>query len=292
MGYWAYPAEDAARALAPPTPEAPTAVTAALNAIAEPSRGRPARFWIGTSKGENGRTRVTFAWERIAAIPGDRREAEPAARVVLNAMAPDGRPIFRGRVPEEIGDGAGVSAPANGASPSPAAAAASTSGAPAGSVASFDAPPGQVQLRITVEGQRGQVIDSVTRELTLPDFTKVEVSMGTPRVFRGRTVRDLANIRANAAAIPTADREFSRTERLLVRVDAYTPGEVQPKVTARLLNRSGQKMADLPVQMPAGPTAELELALSSLPTGDYLIELNAAAESGTAQEMIAFRIGR
>jgi hypothetical protein len=143
-----------------------------------------------------------------------------------------------------------------------------------------------------VEGQRGQVIDSVTRELTLPDFTKVEVSMGTPRVFRGRTARDIANIRANAASIPTTDREFSRTERLLVRVDAYTPGEIQPKVTARLLNRNGQKMADLPVQMPASPTAELEFALSSLPAGDYLIELNAAAESGTAQEMIAFRIGR
>jgi VWFA-related protein len=291
-GYWAYTAEDAARALAPPTPEAPTAVSAALNAIAEPSRGRPARFWIGTSKGDNGRTRVTFAWERIAAVPGDRRESEPAARVVLNAMAPDGRPIFRGRVPEETGDSAAASAPSNGTPASGAQGVAPASGVPAGSVTSFEAPPGQLQLRITVEGQRGQVIDSVTRELTLPDFTKVEVSMGTPRVFRGRTARDIANIRANAASIPTTDREFSRTERLLVRVDAYTPGEIQPKVTARLLNRNGQKMADLPVQMPASPTAELEFALSSLPAGDYLIELNAAAESGTAQEMIAFRIGR
>jgi VWFA-related protein len=291
-GYWAYTADDAARALAPPTPEAPTAVTTALNAIAEPSRGRPARFWIGTSKGDNGRTRVTFAWERIAATPGDRRETEPAARVVLNAMATDGRPIFRGRVPEETAEPANTSAPSNGTPVSGAQGAASTSGVPAGSVASFEAPPGQLQLRITVEGQRGQVIDSVTRELTLPDFTKVEVSMGTPRVFRGRTVRDLANIRANAASVPTADREFSRTERLLVRVDAYTPGEIQPKVTARLLNRNGQKMADLPVQTPASSPAELELALSSLPAGDYLIELNAAAESGTAQEMIAFRIGR
>jgi hypothetical protein len=139
---------------------------------------------------------------------------------------------------------------------------------------------------------RGQVIDSVTRELTVPDFTKVEVTMGTPRVFRGRTVRDLANIRANPAAVPTADRDFSRAERLLVRVDAYTPGGVTPKVTARLLNRNGQKMSDLPIQTPAGGSAELEFALSALPAGDYLIELNAAAESGTAQEMIAFRIGR
>ncbi|MGB2713167.1 MAG: VWA domain-containing protein [Vicinamibacterales bacterium] len=292
-GYWAYTADDAARALAPPAPEAPSAVTAALNAMAEPARGRPARFWIGTSKGENGRTRVTFAWERIAAVPGDRRESEPAARVVLNAMAPDGRPIFRGRVPEDGADGGGSAPPSTSTSSTAAASAASPAGsAPAGSVATFEAPPGQLQLRITVEGARGQVIDSLTRELTLPDFTKVEVTMGTPRVFRGRTVRDIANIRANPGSIPTADREFSRAERLLIRVDAYTPGGITPKVTARLLNRTGQKMSDLPVQVPEGGGAELELPLSALPAGDYLIELNAAAESGTAQEMIAFRIGR
>lgn len=291
-GYWAYTAEDAARALAPPAPEPPSAVTAALNAIAEPARGRPARFWIGTSKGENGRTRVTFAWERIAAVPGDRREFEPAARVVINAMAPDGRSIFRGRVPDDADGGVAVP-PSNTISSAPTRSPSLPAvAAPVGSIATFDAPPGQLQLRITVEGARGQVIDSLTRDLTLPDFTRVEVTMGTPRVFRGRTVRDIANIRANPASVPTADREFSRAERLLVRAEAYTPGGIPPKVTARLLNRTGQKMADLPVQMPDAGSPELELPLSSLPAGDYLIELNATAESGTAQEMIAFRIGR
>jgi hypothetical protein len=63
-------------------------------------------------------------------------------------------------------------------------------------------------------------------------------------------------------------------------------------MSARLLNRNGQKMADLPVQTPEGASPELELSLSALPAGDYLIELNATAESGSAQEVIAFRIGR
>ena len=285
-GYWAFTAADAARALAPPTPEAPSAVTAALSAIAEPARGRPARFWIGTAKGENGRTRVTFAWEPIAPTPGDRREAEPAARVALTASAPDGRPLFRGRVPEDAADQPAASAP--GESTAPAAGNAASKG----SAVSFEAPPGPLQLRISVEGSRGQVLDSVTRELTLPDFTKVEVSFGTAKVFRGRTVRDLASIKGNPAAIPTTTREFSRTERLLVRVDAYTPGGATPTVTARLLNRAGQKMSDLPVQVSATGAAELELPLASLPTGDYLIELNAKSESGTAQELIAFKVAR
>jgi VWFA-related protein len=276
-GYWAFTAEDAARAMAPPTPELPTPVRAALNSITEPARGRPARFWIGTAKGDNGLTKVTFSWEPVPAVPGDRRETEPPARVALLATASDGRPVFKGSVPE-------------GALPPPAPG--TTTVAP-GSAATFEAPPGQLQLRIQVEGTRGQVIDSVTRELTLPDFTKVEVSFGTARLYRGRTVRELTQIKSNPAAIPTADREFSRTERLLIRADAYTPGGTAPTVTARLLNRSGQKMSELPVTAPAaGAPFEIELPLASLPVGDYLIELNAAGPSGTAQELVAFKIGR
>ena len=62
-GYWALTKEDAARILAPPKPEPPKAVTKALTSLAEPPGGRPARFWIGTAKGENGLARATFAWE-------------------------------------------------------------------------------------------------------------------------------------------------------------------------------------------------------------------------------------
>ena len=88
-GYWALTAADAARAAAPPKPEAPPAVSAALNSIAEPERGRPARFWIGTARGQNGMTRVTFSWEPIPRrrearrIPTRRRPASlspPALR--------------------------------------------------------------------------------------------------------------------------------------------------------------------------------------------------------------------
>ena len=34
----------------------------------------------------------------------------------------------------------------------------------------------------------------------------------------------------------------------------------------------------------------MEVALASLAAGEYLLELNAKAESGTAQQMVAFRI--
>ena len=289
-GYWAFTAEEAARASAPPKPGAPPAVAAALNSISEPERGRPARFWIGTAKGENGQTRVTFSWQPIPPPPG--APVDPggqAARILLTATSSDGQGLFKGRVPDAAGaaPAAGASPPASGSGPGGPAPVA----APGGSV-SFDAPPGQVQLRIAIEGGKGQLLDAVTRELTLPDFTRVQVAMATPRVFLGRTVRDLTTIRANPAAVPTPDREFTRTDRLLIRTEAYTPGNAPPEVTARLLNRTGQRMADLPVQAVQGGGADLELPLSSLPVGDYLIELNAKAPSGTAQELVAFKVGR
>jgi VWFA-related protein len=278
-GYWALNPEEAARATAPPRPEAPPAITAALSAIAEPQRGRPARFWIGTSRGENGRTKVTFAWEPIPPAPGERTGAgTQAARIALTATAPDGSPVFRARVPDggpDVVAGTPV---------------AQTS-APAGASATFDAPPGQVQLRIVVEGAKGQVVDSVIRDFTLPDYTTVQVSLGTPRFFRGRTVRDIQNLKAKGDAAPVVEREFSRAERILVRTDAYAPGGITPTVTARLLSRAGTPMSDLAVTM-AGASADIEFPLSGLAAGDYLIEINARTDAGTAQELIAFKVGR
>jgi hypothetical protein len=144
---------------------------------------------------------------------------------------------------------------------------------------------------MAVEGTRGELLDSVTREVKVPDFTQVAVSFGTPRLYRGRTVRELQTIRAMPSVAPAVDREFSRSDRLLIRIDAYAPGGVVPAVTARLLNRGGGAMVDIPLQA-TGPTFEAELQLSSLGAGEYVIEFTAKGESSTAQETIAFRVGR
>jgi hypothetical protein len=50
-------------------------------------------------------------------------------------------------------------------------------------------------------------------------------------------------------------------------------------------------MADLPVQA-KDMGAEIELPLAALAAGDYLIEVNAKTEAGTAQELVAFKVGR
>ena len=58
---------------------------------------RVVRTWIGTSRGENGKTRVTFVWEPLPEARWARSRAraiEPAARHRHRPSAPDGSPVF------------------------------------------------------------------------------------------------------------------------------------------------------------------------------------------------------
>src|SRR5258706_8303659 len=212
-GYWAYTTEDVARATAPPKPGPPPEIAHALNGIAEPANaGHAARFWTGTDQVAGGQARVTFVWEPLVAGEGARVTDVPA-RVTLTATASDGRPLFRGPVGDKPASDAAAPAPAApGAAPAP------------GAGVSFTASPGPIEMRIAVENARGQVIDSTTQQLTVPDYATTQVSFGTPRVYRARTAREMLLVRNNPDATPTATRDFSRGERLLIRFDAYAAG--------------------------------------------------------------------
>jgi hypothetical protein len=87
-------------------------------------------------------------------------------------------------------------------------------------------------------------------------------------------------------------REFSRTERLLIRFDAYGPGTDKPDVTAVLMNRAGQKMSDVQLAPgAAGSSHQIDLGLASMPAGEYLVEITAKGASGEVKELVAFRLG-
>jgi VWFA-related protein len=285
-GYWALTPEETARALAPPKAAAPKAVEQAVASIEPPTRSRVIRTWIGTSRAENGKTRVTFVWEPVAKAPGDRRTDEPS-RVALMALGDNGAAYFRGRVPDVALAG---TAPSVGA----AAAASGTTGSnvPRGpSRVTFDAQPGKVQLRVSVEGPSAQVLDSETREISVPDLTSPQTALGTPEVFRARTVREQQQLKTDPDAIPVASREFSRTDRVLVRVPAYGPGGTTPAVAAKLLNRDGHPMSDVAVSASATPSArQMDLPLAGLAPGDYVLEITATGEGGEAKQLVAFRV--
>ncbi len=75
----------------------------------------------------------------------------------------------------------------------------------------------------------------------MPDLTTPQVAITTPRVFRARTARDMQALAADGNATPVIGREFSRSERLLIRFDVYAAGTDAPKATATLLNRGGRQ---------------------------------------------------
>jgi len=177
------------------------------------------------------------------------------------------------------------------ASSSPAAAGGTSAPANRGpSRVTFEVAPGKVQLRLSVEGAGSQVLDTEVREITVPDLS-AQVVLGTPEVFRARTARDFQQLKADRDAVPGPGREFSRTERVLVRVTAYGPAGTAPDVAARILNREGQRMKDLTVAPASsdGP-AEVDLPLSGLAPGEYLIEITATSPGGEARELVGFRV--
>ena len=109
--------------------------------------------------------------------------------------------------------------------------------------------------------------------------------IGTPAVFRARTVRELQQLKADAQATPTTTREFSRSDRVFVRVPVYGQN---PTVTAKLLNRAGDAMSELPVNAATGgSTRDVDLTLSSLPPGEYLVEISTG---GGSKELVGFRV--
>ncbi len=278
-GYWTPTAEEAAKALEPPKPGPPPEVTSALASLAEP-RGRVIRTWIGTSRGDSGRTRVTFVWEPVPPAPGS-EPSDRAARVVLVASVPNGATCFSG----PVGDAQPIGKDASGVGTRAAA-------APGPLRAVFDAPPGRLQMKVTVESASSEVLETDERDINVPDFAGPQVTLSTPAVFSARTPRELRALLSDPDVVPTPGRQFSRTERLQIRFDAYAPGPAAPVVTARLLNRNGDEMRALALQTSEGHPGRhtIDLPLTALPPGEYLIGINAKGETGEATAMIAMRI--
>jgi hypothetical protein len=50
-------------------------------------------------------------------------------------------------------------------------------------------------------------------------------------------------------------------------------------------------MADVPVQAADGKPFQIDFPLASLAAGQYLIQIDGKSPSGTAQQIVAFRVG-
>lgn len=291
-GYWAVTAEDARRAEAPRRAEPPPAVARSLSALASPVRGRTIRTWLGMTPGPDGRTRMRLVWEPAvvassgtgAGTAGSPTAASMPVRVEVRVGASQSGTLhFRGRVPEAV--------PPSATAGSGAAAPGSQAGR--GGTVDVDLPPGTVSLRLAIEDVRGAVIDTEEREVDVPDFSVPRLVLATPAVHLARTPRDARALLAGESAVPTALRDFRRTDRVVLRLGARSPGGVPAVFTARLLNRAGIAMRDLDVTAPVteGAAPAIDVPMATLPVGEYLVEVRASLEgSEPVLDLVAFRV--
>jgi VWFA-related protein len=253
------------------------AILARLNEPKAPVPVEPAphastliRPWFGMSRGEGGKTRVTFVWEPATRVPGE-RVRHTARRLVLTALAGDGSIIFEGAV-----------------APTGPAALDEPGTTPVRAV--FDVAPGRLRLRMTIQDVAAQEIDRDVRELSIRDL-RGGVAIGTPEVLRSRNAREFRTLDV-PAAVPVVAREFSRTERLLIRFPAYGPSDAAPEVSAKLLGRTGHALRDLTVSRASRPGGEnaIDLPLAGFAAGDYTIEVTAVSGSADAKDRLGFRV--
>jgi hypothetical protein len=233
------------------------------------------RPWFGLARGTGGKTRVTFVWEPVDRVPGDRATPSPS-RIVLTALGSDNAARFEGQV-----------LPAGPAGPTGVT---TDSLEEASARAVFDVPPGRLRLRMSIEDAVDRVIDSDVREIAIRDL-RAPVALGTPEVLRARTARDVRALLADPDAVPVASREFSRAERLIIRFPAYAPGPEPPIVAARLLSRGGKAMRDLQV-LPIAPAGQnqIDLPLAGMAAGEYQLEITAKSPAGEARDLLNFRV--
>jgi VWFA-related protein len=211
----------------------------------------PIDYWIGMASGTKGLTRVTIAWSPRASA-----SAGGDIGLTVQATSPDGTSYFAtDRAPSRL---------------------------------SFDAPVGELVLKMKVLDSRGDEIDTVTRRLAVAAFDDAKVAIGTPMVFRTRTARDARAILDGSEGQAEPRREFDRTDHLFIRFPVY--GGEGINVAARLLGRRGNTLRPLPINPLKAGVYQLDLPLSVSLRDDYVVAIEATRASESARALVPFRV--
>jgi hypothetical protein len=257
-GYWAPSArivDDARRAAAAVRP--PDAVALALAALTPPTARRTLDVWTGISRGAEGQPALSVAWARRGGAEGG-----PDRPQSVQVTASSQGEVFEFEGPADA--------------PGP----------------TFPVRAGEVKVALTIRDAQHRVLDTETRTLLVPSVSGAGLGMTSPVLLRARTPRELRAIVADPDAPPFGGNLFSRTDRLLVRVSLLGQGG-EAKLSSRLAGRTGRQLVSLPIAPLAGSpgTYQIDLPLSSVAPGDYVIAVEAQRGSERAEAFVAVRVG-
>jgi VWFA-related protein len=258
-GYWAPTVADmtraekvAAEAVLPP------AVESALSELPPPVSRRTIDLWVGTGVSESGRAEVSMAWEPREATP-DQKMTGTAASVSVVATGESGQ-AFEGEV-----DADGVS---------------------------FEAPPGKLELTITARDKGGEIIDRDKRTIIVPDPAAAKLWIGSPVVISTTGPIEWRALKDNPSPVPSATREFTRGERLLIRFEVYGANSKSATVSARLKTSRGAPLTTIRVDSNPAGGYEIDLPLATIARGEFLLSIEANYADERAEALVPLRVLR
>jgi VWFA-related protein len=226
--------------------------------------------WFGSTVEADGRRRVIFTWVPAPASPLVKQIVRPEV-VALKVSTVSGKVLFEGEVASAHAGAVGTQRPDS---------------------AVFEALPGRLQFDYSVLRADGSKLDTGAQDFDIPEMVKGPPVILPPQLFRAASAREFREISADAAAAPLPGRDFRRTDHLLVRVPTYDPAGGRVQVSVKLMNRVGTMLVELaPVDASQGVRlSQFDLSLARFAPGEYSLELAAQSESGTARQLIRFRI--
>jgi VWFA-related protein len=256
-GYWAPRGADIDRARAVALAAAlPSPVAKAFKELTPDNSRRPAEFWVGLAPGTGNTAKVNLVWTPRPGIEG-----RAAAGGVIASAKNGGAVLFEGEVKED-----GIS---------------------------FESPAGTVQLDLTIQDSNGDMIDREQRTVTVPDVEKTTLALTTPILSRARSSAEFRSMSSSSEPVAFAGREFNRSDRLLLRVAPYGSASADAQVTAQLVGPRGTTLAELPIHAEGeGAGFRLDLPLSSLATGEFIIAIAARTPAERVETLVPLRISR
>lgn len=224
--------------------------------------------WLGLTFTE-GVQHVTFTWAPADLRGRPRHALQQPSFVTVKVTTQAGAVLYDGEVVPPRSGSAGVREDA----------------------AWFEAPPGRIQVDLEIFGADGARLDFAAQDVDVPNVNRADPVILPPQVFHSTSAREFRVISSDPTAAPEPGRAFRRTERLLVRVPTHSPSSSRVTVQARVLNRTGQTLREIPpMRETPGAVTQFDVPLSWLAPGEYAIELSASSSAGQAKEMIRIRV--
>jgi hypothetical protein len=248
--------EEARTAAAAATPPEP--VAGALAALTPATSRHLLDLWTGLSRTEDGTAAITLAWSpRLERNANQEQPASVLAAVTSNGVVSqlEGTIVQRGPT--------------------------------------FRVQPGEAKVVLTVRHTENRVLETETRSVTVPATSGPALAWSSPVLLRVRSPMEMRAISGDPNPPPFAGRDFSRTDRLLVRV-ALSVESTDATVTSRLVSRQGgRQLATLPIAPLSGQTGvyQVDLPLQSVAPGDYVIAVEASKGAEKVEALVAIRVG-